>query len=400
MEMDEEPNEKQMVNINRMLAEFFYIPCKQATGCYNLPCIKEDLQLNYTTSTFLAMSYDVGYLLTLILAGYFAKYISKKKAVILGLSIVAFTSLFSSYFSSYSQLIFIRIIAGIGFSLYFTSGNSLIVDYFPLNERGRAFGIHSTGSTAGRVYGNILGGTLVGFLPWRMSFGVYGLFSLLVVALIAFLFHDKRDKKEPKKASTVGKIDLKALITDRGFWVYSIVNAATFACMMIITTFMPLVLTGYKGMSLPLTTNLMSLLLFVSAGGALTLGVLSDRFESYRLMAVVFLASGIFSFLIIITGSITLIVIELVMLGFGMVGNAAISISLLTSKGGIFSEPFSLGVFNTIGLSAALLFTTISGKLADVAGVSTVLCVAGIIYLVAGLWISTCRKKALVINSK
>ncbi len=352
-----------------------------------LPCIKEDFVLNYTSTTFLALAYDVGYLLSLIPAGYLVMYTGKKNAIILGSAIVAVTSLLEGYFTSYSLFIALRVFAGIGFSLYFTSGNSLVADYFSVKERGKAYGIHNAGSSLGQIYGTVLGGTLAALLSWRLSFYAFGLLVLFLTCTISLLLY----KGGPHQTSTgaVLKGTNFKVLKEWVFWEASLLQAACFSCYMIVSTFLPLLLTGIKGLTLSQTTNFMSAMLLVSMLAYMVIGSLSDRFGLYQVMTAVFVIAALLCVLVNIINHVVLLVIASLFLGFFMVGNFTLAISLLTSKGGHFSQPMTIGFFNTVGLGFTLLFTGISGNIADVFGITRVFYVAVVIYLIAGIWAAT-----------
>jgi MFS family permease len=67
------------------------------------------------------------------------------------------------------ELIFFRIIQGVGGAFLFANGAAIITDAFPQNERGRALGINMISVLAGSTIGLVLGGVLATF-DWRYVF--------------------------------------------------------------------------------------------------------------------------------------------------------------------------------------------------------------------------------------
>jgi MFS family permease len=77
------------------------------------------------------------------------------------------------------ELIFFRIIQGIGGAFLFANGAAIITDAFPENERGQALGINMVSVLAGGLIGLITGGVLA-YYNWRLIFlvsvpvGIFG----------------------------------------------------------------------------------------------------------------------------------------------------------------------------------------------------------------------------------
>ncbi len=67
------------------------------------------------------------------------------------------------------ELIFFRIIQGIGAGFLFSNSAAILTDAFPLHQRGRALGINQIAAIAGQFLGLILGGILA-TINWRLVF--------------------------------------------------------------------------------------------------------------------------------------------------------------------------------------------------------------------------------------
>ena len=77
------------------------------------------------------------------------------------------------------ELIFFRIVQGIGGAFLFSNGAAIITDAFPLKERGKALGLNQLAFLAGSFVGLVLGGVLAVY-DWRyvflisVPFGAFG----------------------------------------------------------------------------------------------------------------------------------------------------------------------------------------------------------------------------------
>ena len=77
------------------------------------------------------------------------------------------------------ELIFFRLIQGVGAAFIFSNSAAIITDAFPVDERGKALGINQIAGLSGQFIGLLIGGILAIF-NWRyvflisVPFGVFG----------------------------------------------------------------------------------------------------------------------------------------------------------------------------------------------------------------------------------
>jgi MFS family permease len=87
---------------------------------------------------------------------------------------------------SFAQLFMARVGVGVGEAGGVTPAYSLICDYFPSKERGRALSVYSFGIPIGSAVGIVLGGYITSLMSWRMAFFIVGLAGLLITPLLRF----------------------------------------------------------------------------------------------------------------------------------------------------------------------------------------------------------------------
>jgi EmrB/QacA subfamily drug resistance transporter len=144
----------------------------------SLPAIFRGIQIDPLTSfqylLWLLFGYSVVTSTLLVTFGRISDMFGRVKLFNLGFAIftVGSTLLYltpSSGDLGAQELIFFRIIQGIGGAFLFANGAAIITDAFPANERGRALGINMISVLAGSTIGLILGGILATF-NWRYVF--------------------------------------------------------------------------------------------------------------------------------------------------------------------------------------------------------------------------------------
>ncbi|MEV1295634.1 MFS transporter [Pseudonocardia sp. NPDC049635] len=99
-----------------------------------------------------------------------------------GLAVVAVTTGGLAFATAYWQLIALRLIAGVGSTMFTISAVSLLVRLAPADLRGRATSLWATGFLLGNIAGPLLGGTLAA-IDVRAPFLIYAGLLVLVLAV-------------------------------------------------------------------------------------------------------------------------------------------------------------------------------------------------------------------------
>ncbi len=102
---------------------------------------------------------------------------------------------------NYWQLLAARIGVGVGEAGASPPAHSIISDYYPVKERGRAMSIYSTGGVIGVLLGFLVGGWVDHNYGWRIAFLVVGLPGFVIALLVRYTL------KEPKRVIIDGTED-------------------------------------------------------------------------------------------------------------------------------------------------------------------------------------------------
>lgn len=154
--------------------------------------IQHDFDLSDAAVGFLASAFVLVHAVTTIPAGYLADRLNRRRVI--GVTVVAwsgFTALTAAC-QSFVQLIGVRGLLGFGLGITEPSANSLLADYYPTQQRGRAFSIQQLMLFAGFGLGLGLGGAVGDRYGWRWAFIVVGLPGVLTALLVLRLREPRR----------------------------------------------------------------------------------------------------------------------------------------------------------------------------------------------------------------
>lgn len=112
----------------------------------------------------------------------FARYIGYPYTFITGIGIFTLSSLFCGTAQNLAQMIFFRVLQGIGESFIAASAQTILIAAYPPEKRGLAMGIFGLGVSFAPALGPTLGGLITEHLSWRWVF-----FVNIPVGIINFL---------------------------------------------------------------------------------------------------------------------------------------------------------------------------------------------------------------------
>jgi predicted MFS family arabinose efflux permease len=167
---------------------------------------------------------------------------------------------------NFYQLLLARIGVGIGEAGGSPPSHSILSDYYPAKERGRAMAIYSTGVYLGILIGFIVGGWVNEHYGWRIAFFAVGLPGLLVALIVKFTIREPirgiADGIEIKTSVTF-KETLSILWALKSFRFFALASGLTAFCSYGIGNFLPSFLirshgfeTTQVGISLAITAGL------------------------------------------------------------------------------------------------------------------------------------------------
>ena len=149
-----------------------------------LPSLGAELGIPIDRSRHVVLSFLVATTLFLLPAGRVCDRFSHRRAWIVGQIVFAAASLLCGATHDFTLLIVGRVVQGLGAALAMAAGPALITQSFAARERGRALGLSASATYIGLTVGPPLGGVLLVWGGWPLTF-YFNVPVALVVAVAA-----------------------------------------------------------------------------------------------------------------------------------------------------------------------------------------------------------------------
>ncbi|WP_455587854.1 DHA2 family efflux MFS transporter permease subunit [Bacteroides sp.] len=190
-----------------------------------LPVIMGTLGASINTAEWVLTGYMLAIASILPAAAWLADRFGYKKIYFISMFVFTFGSFMCGNSTSIEELIFWRVIEGMGCGTIMPLGMAIVSNTFPPEERGMALGFWTIASAASVSFGPYIGGYLVDNLNWNYIFYVnvpVGIIALFVTAIL----------QEEYKADKPAPFDIPGFITSGIFlpaFMYGLseVNSAT-----------------------------------------------------------------------------------------------------------------------------------------------------------------------------
>ena len=147
-----------------------------------LPSMADELGVSMASIEWVVTANTLVIICLILLFGKLGDTIGKDKVFKTGILVFIAGSLLCVLASSYPVLLLGRIIEGIGSAATMANNQGIIVQTFPLHERGKALGLSGSSVALGSMVGPSLGGLIVSYFNWNAIFAMN-----IPVALLCFI---------------------------------------------------------------------------------------------------------------------------------------------------------------------------------------------------------------------
>lgn len=179
-----------------------------------LPHVAGSLSSSYDESTWVLTSYLVANGIVLPISAFFSRVLGRKNYFLICIGMFTLCSFLCGIATELWQMILFRVLQG-----FFGGGlqpvqQSVLLDYFKADDRGKAFGLSSIAIIVAPIIGPTLGGWITDNFSWRWIFLINIPVGLIAIFATAQLLEDppwERDRKKEKLSIDYIGIGLIAL---------------------------------------------------------------------------------------------------------------------------------------------------------------------------------------------
>lgn len=338
-----------------------------------LKVIADDFNLSGTATGFITSTYFSLYVAMQVPAGLLGDKLGLRKVLItfylLGAAALLFLGLSAN---SYILLIVLVGLHGIGMGAYYPTSYGINIGTIPKEKRGLASAIINSGMSIGTALGLVVAGPVYSLTgSWRIPFLLLAVPTLLVPLLF------RRSLPEPErdgKSQTDGNqgVNLKQILADKDLWALNLAAFCAGYGFWVALTWGPSFFASERSLELTAAGALTALPALSAIPAALFVGRLSDKVGRRKLALILYPLQALTIFALAYVKSFSLLIGALIF--YGIIGRTVSDTVIISWFGDYVSKksPHALGaavgVFNLVGMSAAVIAPLISGMVKDLTG--------------------------------
>ncbi len=152
-----------------------------------LPTLARVYSTSVDNAEWVILSFMLVTASTLVLFGRLGDMFGQKRIYLTGFVVFGLSSLACAFSPTLLFMIVARGVQALGAAMLVSSNQALIVDSFPIQQRGRAIGFNGAAVAVGLSLGPILGGAIITFGDWRWIFLINVPISILALTAAAIV---------------------------------------------------------------------------------------------------------------------------------------------------------------------------------------------------------------------
>lgn len=340
-----------------------------------LPLYAETFGVNVTLISLLGTLFGVGRLAANYPGGRLADLIGRKPVLLLGPGLVAAASLGAAYAPTYTVLLLMRVLQGVGSALYHTAGLIILADITTPENRGTQMSWYQSTVQLGTMIGPLIGGVSAQLLGFRAPFLVYAGLSVVCVLLVYFRLpetkHGGRAEGQPDEGRDAPDeiFSSLAMLRNSAFVLISLMALGTFVTRQgTQSSLIPLLGNNELGLTAGTLGVIFTLLMVANVASTMACGWLMDRYGRKASLVPFSLVLALGIALFGVSQSVGLFVLAAVVMGAGIGVNGAVTAPYVSDIIPRSAFGTAMGLHRTFGDIGLVLGPVVLGYIADRAG--------------------------------
>jgi MFS family permease len=187
-----------------------------------LPTLVKQLGASNSSLQWIVDAYNLAFAALVLAAGSLSDRFGRKGALILGLAIFGLATAVGAFGTSATELIFARVVMGVGAAIIFPNTLSLLTNVFSdRGERAKAIGVWGATTGMAVAFDPIIGGWLLEHFWWGSVFLAMAPAAVVALVLVVLIVPPSRDPAAPR----LDGLGLTLSTVAIGLVVYTIIEA-------------------------------------------------------------------------------------------------------------------------------------------------------------------------------
>ncbi|MDD5648098.1 MAG: MFS transporter [Dehalococcoidia bacterium] len=355
-----------------------------------LPFIRQDMMLNYFQAGLLVSAYSVTSGLSQILGGWVGDRIKHRWiSITMGLIGVGMSGFAAGLMPTYESLLVAMVAMGIFAGAYHPAAVPAISSLFE-DRRGKAIGLHMIGGALGFGVGPFIGTAIAATINWHMAFLLLSI-PAMVAGLSVTIWLRKIEPDIPRAEITAGKgkqsgADSPSLwqVLKKVSTVIILVVVVTFTSGSLLP-FIPLYLVDHYSLTATMAAVWTSILRASGVLGSLLGGWLSDRWGNRQTVLLTLIAIGPAILLFTTVNYFPALAVLMIVIGIVWTMRETAVQTYLMERTPLRMHGIVFGIYFGIGQQGQSLLQPVYGVFMDMAGISSVFLIVGLISMATSI---------------
>ena len=169
-----------------------------------LPNIQGNFGVSVDQGAWVVTGYIIANVVVIPITPWLSERFGRRAYYMASILLFTFASVMCGFSGSFGELVFWRLIQGVGGGGLISTSQAILRDTYPLNEQGKAQGIFSLGVIVGPALGPVLGGMITDNLTWRWAFFINIPVGILAAIAVYWVLRNPIKPQKDKHLDWIG----------------------------------------------------------------------------------------------------------------------------------------------------------------------------------------------------